>query len=437
MKASTNAAGAIAIALGARRRDRGRGAGARGVRRRRPAVPVPGRTRRRDLHRRLRAPARPRSTPRSRPRVEGAWRRVVVVFQPHRYTRTASIGPQFADAFTDADTLVLTDVYAAGETPIPGVSGRVILRAVLDHHPALPVAYLPRPADLDRGAAAVRARRASRADARRRRPHDHARRLARARARDDDDSDVDRARDSTRAPRAGRVERDAPVGRAHDLSLRRPARRARARRPRGRLSRRGRGAGRGRPRCRCSSSAGARTCWSPTPASRASRSCSAASSSASTSTRVAPRSRPAARPPLPVLARQAAKAGIGGLEFYVGIPGSVGGAVRMNAGGHGARDRASRRRRPGCSTCAGGGARDGRRRRARRSATARSALGPRDVVVAARFAGRDDDPDGVRAPDRRDRALAPRAPARRAERGIGVHEPARRHAPAGSSTRAG
>jgi UDP-N-acetylmuramate--alanine ligase len=70
------------------------------------------------------------------------------VFQPHRYTRTASIGAQFADAFTDADTLVLTDVYPAGETPIPGVSGRVILRAVLDHHPALPVAYLPRNADL-------------------------------------------------------------------------------------------------------------------------------------------------------------------------------------------------------------------------------------------------------------------------------------------------
>ena len=79
---------------------------------------------------------------------QGPWRRVVVVFQPHRYTRTASIEPQFADAFTDADTLVLTDVYSAGETPIPGISGRVVLRAVLDHHPALPVAYLPRRADL-------------------------------------------------------------------------------------------------------------------------------------------------------------------------------------------------------------------------------------------------------------------------------------------------
>ena len=38
--------------------------------------------------------------------------------------------------------------------------------------------------------------------------------------------------------------------------------------------------------------------------------------------------------PLPRLARQAAEAGRGGLEFYVGIPGSVGGAIRMNAGGH-------------------------------------------------------------------------------------------------------
>jgi len=79
---------------------------------------------------------------------QGPWNRVVVVFQPHRYTRTASIGPHFGDSFTGADTLVLTDVYPAGETPIPGVSGRTILRAVLDRHPTLPVAYLPRRVDL-------------------------------------------------------------------------------------------------------------------------------------------------------------------------------------------------------------------------------------------------------------------------------------------------
>ena len=79
---------------------------------------------------------------------QGPWHRVVVVFQPHRYSRTASIGPTFGDAFTAADTVVLTDVYPAGEPPLPGVSGRVVLEAVLDRHPSLPVAYLPARADL-------------------------------------------------------------------------------------------------------------------------------------------------------------------------------------------------------------------------------------------------------------------------------------------------
>jgi UDP-N-acetylmuramate--alanine ligase len=79
---------------------------------------------------------------------EGGWPRVVAVFQPHRYTRTASLWRDFADAFTDADALVLTDVYSAGETPQPGISGRLVLRAVLDAHPQLPVTYLPRRADL-------------------------------------------------------------------------------------------------------------------------------------------------------------------------------------------------------------------------------------------------------------------------------------------------
>jgi UDP-N-acetylmuramate--alanine ligase len=79
---------------------------------------------------------------------EGGWSRVVAVFQPHRYTRTASLWRDFADAFVDADALVLTDVYPAGEAPQPGVSGRLVLRAVLDAHPALDVTYLPRRADV-------------------------------------------------------------------------------------------------------------------------------------------------------------------------------------------------------------------------------------------------------------------------------------------------
>jgi UDP-N-acetylmuramate--alanine ligase len=78
----------------------------------------------------------------------GGWDRVVAVFQPHRYSRTASLWRDFADAFTDADLLVLTDVYAAGEVPRPGVSGRLLVRAVLDAHPAAPVVYLPHRADV-------------------------------------------------------------------------------------------------------------------------------------------------------------------------------------------------------------------------------------------------------------------------------------------------
>jgi UDP-N-acetylmuramate--alanine ligase len=71
-------------------------------------------------------------------------RRVVCVFQPHRYSRTASLGRDFADAFVDADLLGITDVYSAGEEPRSGVTGKLVLDAVLDAHPWREVAYLPR-----------------------------------------------------------------------------------------------------------------------------------------------------------------------------------------------------------------------------------------------------------------------------------------------------
>jgi UDP-N-acetylmuramate--alanine ligase len=73
---------------------------------------------------------------------------VVAVFQPHRYTRTATLWRDFAGVFDEADAVVLTDVYAAGETPIAGVSGRLVVHAVVDASPGLPVTYLPRHADL-------------------------------------------------------------------------------------------------------------------------------------------------------------------------------------------------------------------------------------------------------------------------------------------------
>jgi UDP-N-acetylmuramate--alanine ligase len=89
----------------------------------------------------------------------GLDRRVVVVFQPHRYTRTRDLLAQFGTALAGADEIVLTDVYAAGEAPIPGATaeamegvarrtGRpVTLVKALDDIPAA-VARIARPNDI-------------------------------------------------------------------------------------------------------------------------------------------------------------------------------------------------------------------------------------------------------------------------------------------------
>jgi UDP-N-acetylmuramate--alanine ligase len=73
----------------------------------------------------------------------GGWARVVAVFQPHRYTRTGALAPQFGTAFLNADVLVVTDVYSAGEPPVPGVSGQSIVDAVQAQDARLPVTYAP------------------------------------------------------------------------------------------------------------------------------------------------------------------------------------------------------------------------------------------------------------------------------------------------------
>ena len=73
----------------------------------------------------------------------GAWSRVVAVFQPHRYSWTAALAEQFGSAFLEADTLVVTDVYSAGEPAVPGVSGRSIVDAVRAQDERLPVVYAP------------------------------------------------------------------------------------------------------------------------------------------------------------------------------------------------------------------------------------------------------------------------------------------------------
>jgi UDP-N-acetylmuramate--alanine ligase len=60
-------------------------------------------------------------------------RRVVVAFQPHRYTRTRDLFEDFTRAFNKADVLVVTEVYAAGEASIPGATGESLATAIREH----------------------------------------------------------------------------------------------------------------------------------------------------------------------------------------------------------------------------------------------------------------------------------------------------------------
>jgi len=78
----------------------------------------------------------------------GAWERVVALFQPHRYTRTAAFADAFGESFETADHVVVTDVYGAGEEPVPGVTGKLVADAVCERFPGRSVAYIPHRAEL-------------------------------------------------------------------------------------------------------------------------------------------------------------------------------------------------------------------------------------------------------------------------------------------------
>src|SRR3546814_4818407 len=62
----------------------------------------------------------------------GAWpdRRIVLAFQPHRYTRTRDCFEDFVRVLSSADGLLLTEVYSAGEAPLIAADGRALARAV-------------------------------------------------------------------------------------------------------------------------------------------------------------------------------------------------------------------------------------------------------------------------------------------------------------------
>ena len=74
-------------------------------------------------------------------------KRLICVFQPHRYSRTKILLNEFGTAFHDADSLILTDIYAAGESPIEGINGESVLKKVMaltDQN----VSYIPKREDI-------------------------------------------------------------------------------------------------------------------------------------------------------------------------------------------------------------------------------------------------------------------------------------------------
>ena len=75
--------------------------------------------------------------------------RLICVFQPHRYSRTQLLREEFGSCFKNADLLLLTDVYAAGEAPIPGISGETLMEEVAKQT-GQDAVYLPERADLER-----------------------------------------------------------------------------------------------------------------------------------------------------------------------------------------------------------------------------------------------------------------------------------------------
>lgn len=74
--------------------------------------------------------------------------RVFAVFQPHRYTRTRDMWRPLGESLASADVIVITEVYAAGEAPIPGVSAKLLVDALAETGAGKRLVYLPRRSDV-------------------------------------------------------------------------------------------------------------------------------------------------------------------------------------------------------------------------------------------------------------------------------------------------
>lgn len=76
------------------------------------------------------------------------YQRLIAVFQPHRFSRTAAMGKELGAALSAADLVVVTDVYGAGEAPVPGVNGKMVLDGLLEETGRAIAAYLPARRDI-------------------------------------------------------------------------------------------------------------------------------------------------------------------------------------------------------------------------------------------------------------------------------------------------
>lgn len=77
-------------------------------------------------------------------------RRVIAVFQPHRYSRTQALWRELGASLTESDVVVVTDVYGADQEPIPGVTGKLVVRGIAEAAPGHRIIYLPHRADVVR-----------------------------------------------------------------------------------------------------------------------------------------------------------------------------------------------------------------------------------------------------------------------------------------------
>lgn len=70
-------------------------------------------------------------------------RRKIIVFQPHRYTRTKALMEDFTKCFDNCNILLMTEIYSAGEPPIPGITGYALAKRIAEKQPEKKVIYLP------------------------------------------------------------------------------------------------------------------------------------------------------------------------------------------------------------------------------------------------------------------------------------------------------